>query len=181
MSDLEQQLAELLRSTTERTLSDEVGRAFGTATQAMAALSAPQNARLNSTASTRTASNAAQSAGSTVMNTILDGMGLSPILRGVFSLFGGGDDEPAPPLPKYLAPGSVRLTAGLMRDSASPVAIDYGQGGEAREVAPAAPQVVVNVSALDTQSFLDRSGDIAEAVKRALLESHSLNDVIAEL
>jgi hypothetical protein len=34
---------------------------------------------------------------------------------------------------------------------------------------------------MDSQSFLDRSDDIARAVKKAMLESNSLNDVIAEL
>jgi hypothetical protein len=42
-------------------------------------------------------------------------------------------------------------------------------------------QVHVHVSALDTQSFMDRSNDIAKAVKSALLQSNSLNDVISEI
>ena len=42
-------------------------------------------------------------------------------------------------------------------------------------------QVHIHVSALDTQSFLDRSSHIAQAVKSAILQSSSLNDVIAEL
>lgn len=42
-------------------------------------------------------------------------------------------------------------------------------------------QVHIHVSALDSQSFLDRSSHIAQAVKTAILQSNSLNDVIAEL
>jgi hypothetical protein len=42
-------------------------------------------------------------------------------------------------------------------------------------------QIHIHVSALDTQSFLDRSSHIAQAVKTAMLQSHSLNDVIAEM
>ena len=42
-------------------------------------------------------------------------------------------------------------------------------------------QVHVHVSALDTQSFMDRSNDIAKAVKSAMLQSSSLNDVISEI
>jgi hypothetical protein len=34
---------------------------------------------------------------------------------------------------------------------------------------------------MDSQSFLDHSDDIAMAVKQAILNSSSLNDVIAEL
>jgi hypothetical protein len=34
---------------------------------------------------------------------------------------------------------------------------------------------------MDSQSFLDHSDDIANAVKAALLNSHSLSDVITDL
>ena len=51
-----------------------------------------------------------------------------------------------------------------------------------RQETPAAqPQVTVNVNAMDTQSFLDRSEDIASAVRDAMLHMHPLNDVIGEL
>jgi uncharacterized protein YggE len=45
----------------------------------------------------------------------------------------------------------------------------------------AAPQITVNVHAMDSQSFMDRSSDIANAVREAMLNSHSINDVIASL
>ncbi len=41
--------------------------------------------------------------------------------------------------------------------------------------------ITVNVQAMDSQSFLDRREDIARAVREAMLESHSLNDVVSEL
>jgi hypothetical protein len=167
MSDFGDQIAELLRSSTEQALSSELVRMMA--------------AQSSQAAASQSAAKETQSAGSAVANGLLGGMGLSPLLRGLLSLFGGGDEEPAPALAKYAAPSAVRLDAGVSRNSNSPVAVDYGQDGTVREVATAAPQVVVNVSAMDTQSFLDRSDDIAQAVRRALLESHSLNDVIAEL
>jgi hypothetical protein len=34
---------------------------------------------------------------------------------------------------------------------------------------------------MDSQSFMDHSDEIASAVKAAILSSHSLNDVLAEL
>jgi hypothetical protein len=37
------------------------------------------------------------------------------------------------------------------------------------------------VNAMDSQSFLDHSDDIAMAVKQAILNSSSLNDVISDL
>ena len=42
-------------------------------------------------------------------------------------------------------------------------------------------QITVNVSAMDARSFLDRSGDIAAAVREAMLNLNSINDVVNEL
>jgi hypothetical protein len=41
--------------------------------------------------------------------------------------------------------------------------------------------VTVNVSAMDSQSFMDRSNDIASAVREAMLNLHPINDVVANL
>ncbi|MCS7024723.1 MAG: hypothetical protein NZV14_07965 [Bryobacteraceae bacterium] len=40
--------------------------------------------------------------------------------------------------------------------------------------------VVIQIQALDSRSFLDRSAEIAAAVKDAILHSHSLQDVMRE-
>ena len=49
----------------------------------------------------------------------------------------------------------------------------------ARPVSTAAPsQITVQVQAMDSQSFLDHSSDIALAVRQAMLQSSVLNDVI---
>lgn len=45
----------------------------------------------------------------------------------------------------------------------------------------AGPTITVNVQAMDSQSFLDRREDIARAVREAMLQSHSLNDIVSEL
>jgi len=59
--------------------------------------------------------------------------------------------------------------------------VDSAQGGMPRPVVErAAPQITVQVQAMDSQSFLDRSGDIARAVRQAMLESSILNDVVRE-
>ncbi len=42
-------------------------------------------------------------------------------------------------------------------------------------------QVTVNVQAMDSRSFLDRSHDIAQAVREAMLNMHSINDVVNDL
>jgi hypothetical protein len=44
-----------------------------------------------------------------------------------------------------------------------------------------APQITVQVQAMDSRSFLDHSEDIARAVREAMLNSHGINDVITEL
>jgi hypothetical protein len=41
--------------------------------------------------------------------------------------------------------------------------------------------ILVQVQAMDSQSFLDHSNDIAAAVRQAMLNMHSVNDVIADL
>jgi len=54
-----------------------------------------------------------------------------------------------------------------------------GQTGGIASGLPA--QVTVNVQAMDSRSFLDRSHDIAQAVREAMLNMHSINDVVNDL
>ena len=42
-------------------------------------------------------------------------------------------------------------------------------------------QITVNVQAMDARSFMDRSGDIAMAVRDAMLNLNSINDVVNDL
>lgn len=44
-----------------------------------------------------------------------------------------------------------------------------------------APQISVNIQAMDTQSFLDHSDEIAQAVRQAMLSLNSINDVMNDL
>lgn len=108
----------------------------------------------------------------------LGGFGLSPIVSGLLKLFGGGGGDSAapPPLVKYAAPASMQVSAGLSNGQLTETG--YGAGDRVRALAP---NVTVQVQAMDTQSFLDRSDDIARAVRQAMLESHAINDVVAEL
>ncbi len=41
--------------------------------------------------------------------------------------------------------------------------------------------ILVQVQAMDSQSFMDHSNDIAQAVRQAMLNSHPVNDLIADL
>jgi hypothetical protein len=113
---------------------------------------------------------------------------IAPLARLVIGLFGGGE-EPAPaPLAKFALQARMRFDAAD-GPGASLLAADYGQDGLPRAYAPekagqtgqAGAQVTVNVQAMDSRSFLDHKEDIARAVREAMLNSHSLNDVVSEL
>jgi hypothetical protein len=124
------------------------------------------------------------------------GGGLGGLLKGGFGLASLGlkiaglfkSEAPAPqPLSPFELPPSLTVeAANTSQVLAGFPHLDRGQAGEPRSIVrtPAesrAPQVVVNVNALDTQSFLDRSSDIARAVREAMLHMHPINDVIGEL
>ena len=66
-------------------------------------------------------------------------------------------------------------SSGARGSSAAAYGSGAGQGGTA------APQVTVNIQAMDAQSILDRSGDIAQAVRSAMLNMSAINDVISDL
>jgi hypothetical protein len=113
------------------------------------------------------------------------GLGLlSPLISGIASLF-GGSSAPAP-LPFYIPPAPVAINATL--NSATPNAASAGTTaaspapsaiGGSQAAAPT--QVTVNVNAMDSQSFMDRSTDIANAVREAMLNMHPINGVVASL
>ncbi len=114
-----------------------------------------------------------------VASTVTSGLTLSPILAGLVTLFGGGGDNPAPaPLEKFALPAPVRLEAGIGSSLAGIAPIDYGQNGLPRA---SASTINVQINAMDARSFLDRSEEIAGAVRRAMLEGNSLNDLVSEL
>jgi hypothetical protein len=98
------------------------------------------------------------------------GLGLlSPVISGLLSLFGAGGSKSEPdPLPLYTPPPSVQISDTL-RETTVP------------QAPTAAPQVTVHVNAMDSQSFMDRSTDIANAVREAMLNLHPINDVVASL
>ncbi len=106
---------------------------------------------------------------------------LSPLLGGLLSLFGGGGGQTLAVEPPYMLPSPVQSEAGVTASAPGQVMpVSYGNTGQARAASPG-PQVTIQVNAMDSQSFLDHSDDIAMAVKQAILNSSSLNDVIADL
>ena len=130
-----------------------------------------------------------RSVASTVMQTIGMITGVGPVVTGLLKLFGGGGgSEVSPayaPVP-FSLPEQVAVEAGLAQDR-SFVGVGYSAQGGVRAVPPtaraasSAPQIQINVNAMDSRSFADHSDDIARAVREAMLRSHTLNDVIAEI
>lgn len=121
-------------------------------------------------------------AGSFASSILGSGLGLSPLITGLAKLFGGGDSSAAPaPLAKYVAPEAVDFEGLVTRSTSS---TDWsGSQGTATGATPAvaAPRITVQVNAMDSRSFLDHAADIARAVREAMLNSHSLNDVVNDL
>jgi hypothetical protein len=140
--------------------------------------------------STMTKTNSTESSGSRgaagVFDAVVNRFILSPIAGAILGLFGGRDNDPPTPLPTYTLPSAIRINAGYSASSeGASRAVDYGQDGLPRVIqtpAPVvAPQITVQVQALDSRSFLDHSEDIALAVRHAVLNSHALADVVSEL
>jgi len=128
-----------------------------------------------------------------VASTVLkSGFGILPLVGELFGLFGGGDSSAPAPLVKYAMPTKLNFEGA---DSGSGLSnADYDQSGlprayttnssgntETQGNATPTPQITVNVQAMDARSFLDRSNDIAAAVRDAMLNLSSINDVINDL
>jgi hypothetical protein len=118
-----------------------------------------------------------------VAESVLGGLGgglLSPLISGLIGLFGGGKGEMPTPLAVYTPPVAVNYEAGFSRTAGSagpaPYAASAGSAGAA-----SAPQITVQVQAMDSRSFLDHREEIAQAVREAMLNSHALNDVVNDL
>lgn len=134
------------------------------------------------------AAQGSQAGGGSTADSVLDdvlksGLGLMPIVSGILSLFGGGSSTPAP-LVDYQMPDTIDYQAAEVNgqivggdSDQSGGARAYGSGGPATEGAG----INVTVQAMDTQSFLDRSSDIAAAVRNAMLNLSPINDVVSDL
>lgn len=106
---------------------------------------------------------------------------LGPIANELIGLF-RNTSVAQPFLTPYIAPSAVQLETTLNAGSTAPIPESPAQPSSAGSNAGSSgAQVQIQVNAIDSRSFLDHSDAIAEAVRQALLNSHSLGDVIAEL
>ena len=133
------------------------------------------------TTSSSSGGSALDTVGSTIASAFEGGLGISSLIGGLTSLFGGGGDAPAPAaLSTYAAPESVQFQGDV---NGSTNTTDWGGSGGmySGSALPSGGQLTVQVNAMDSQSFLDHSQDIANAVRQAMLNSNSLNDVVNDL
>jgi hypothetical protein len=141
---------------------------------------------LSESATSKTSSGS--SVGSTVESVASSFLGgglssLSPLIGGLLSLFGGGGGQTLAAPSPFMLPSPVQSNAGLTASAPGQVVpVSYGDTGQPRaQSSSASSQVTIQVNAMDSQSFLDHSDDIANAVKQAILNSNSINDVISSL
>lgn len=108
------------------------------------------------------------------------GLSLMPLVSLFSGLFGGGESQQPAPLTPYTLPPSLNLESTTNYQPVS-----WGETGLPRAAGGAAPsaaqQITVQVQAMDSQSFLDHSTDIAQAVRQAMLNMNSLNDLVTNL
>jgi hypothetical protein len=144
----------------------------------------------------------------TIVSTIFkSGLGLIPLAGELLGMLGGGGTQAEPKPLKYAMPapigfeaadtasgvteadydqmGMPRLYDAMTTPGGAPSGASAGESGSASaggaSSAAAAPQVTVNVQAMDARSFLDHSSEIAQAVRDAMLNMSSINDVVNEL
>lgn len=153
----------------------------------------PAGAPASKTQTTQATSTDSRSMAGSIASTVLkSGFGLAPLIGGLVSLFSGGNAEAPAPLVKYAIPPAIDFQAAESRGRMSGLEYDQrgmprgyseaaASGGARTTVSGAAPQITVNVQAMDARSFMDRSNDIALAVRDAMLNMNAINDVVNEL
>lgn len=167
-------------------LREEIARLAEQLQQLQAAGQSAAESIQSSSRSNASGSSSGPSIGSTLLDVFGSGLGLSPLISGLTSLLSGGGDSSTPlPLTRFALPPSIQVAGGVNEGGGQAFAVDNPQGGLPR-VAPtpgqasSPAQITVQVQAMDSQSFLDHSADIAMAVRQAMLESSVLNDVVRE-
>jgi hypothetical protein len=85
------------------------------------------------------------------------------------------------PAPTSTAASNSPASSSAVGDPGASGNSTLGTMSGAGQSGTAAPQMTLNIQALDAQSIMDRSGDIAQAVRRAMLNMSSINDVISDL
>lgn len=113
--------------------------------------------------------------------------GLGSLLTGIMSLFGSGSKKTLPPLVEFQLPSSQEQTVYVSSKGST---LYQGTAAQSETVATHSggsgiysngEQLQTSASAHNVEWIQDQSTQIAQAVKNALLNSSSLNDVIADI
>lgn len=138
-----------------------------------------------------------------IASTVLEsGLGIVPLIGGLIGLFdGGGSSSTQQPLTKYAMPDPVSFQGAETSGGIEAADTDLsgmpraagGGGGTSGSGSTAVTSgggsagggggsgITVQVQAMDARSFMDRSSDIAAAVRDAMLNLNSINDVVSNL
>ena len=111
---------------------------------------------------------------------------VSPLIGGLMGLFGGFSEPEADAFIPFEMPAPLSWNLGIGgQQGGMPRLVDYDSEGNGRQGgsagAPVTQPITIQVQTLDSRSFQDHSKEIADAVQRALLESHNLNDTLRGL
>ena len=175
-------LASGLASTAQEGLTDALVQASQVINAQTSATSANTDALTIAAQSRSTGSGVSEvtNAVSTAGQFLGGGLSLMPLFSLFSGLFGGGKDQQPAPLVPYSLPPSLNLEATTNNQN-----VVWGENALPRAASGAASslssQITVQVQAIDSQSFLDHSDEIAQAVRQAMLNMNPLNDVVANL
>jgi hypothetical protein len=144
---------------------------------------APSASTMNSNSTGKELLNAVNPVANTKGTSILTSLFLGPIWKGLFSLFGGGGGEQeAVPLTKFNFPGQTRTDlASSLRPDGQSSSLRTDAFGLTQAAPVSQPSIQISIQALDARSILDRSDDIASALKQAMLSNHEINDNLNEI
>ncbi|MCS7042142.1 MAG: hypothetical protein NZR01_05065 [Bryobacteraceae bacterium] len=107
--------------------------------------------------------------------------GINPLIGGLLRLFGGGNSHVTLQLPAAARPEASRYEAAFEPSGQGIFLTDRDQFGRMRPAGSlAAAPIVVQVDAIDSRSFLERAPEIAESLRKILLESDGIRAVLDE-
>ncbi|HUO27574.1 MAG TPA: hypothetical protein VMU80_00050 [Bryobacteraceae bacterium] len=166
-------------ATTDGALIDALGQAAQVIGAQTAATSANTEALVQSQSKGSSAAGAVSGAVNTASEFLGGGLSLMPLFSLFSGLFSGGQSQPAPLVPFSLPPSlSLETTTNNQN-------VTWGESGLPRATpgggSSGTTQITVQVQAMDSQSFLDHSDDIAQAVRQAMLNMNPINDAITSL
>jgi hypothetical protein len=176
----------------QASLAETVARASGESEDGTFTAAAPMaNAittyRDNLFGAEQTSSGGGGETAASVARTVLEsGLGLVPLIGGLIGLFDGPSPQPEfekyemPPPIEFQADDSGGVLSGVNYDAMG-MPRDTGAGAAPASTAAAPAQSAASLQDVSSQWFLDHSSDIAAAVRNAMLNLNSINDVVNEL